>query len=107
MLPNNEKERLVKLLKGNANIFTWFHEDMIGINPLNTIHRLNVDPRAKLVKQKKWTMDAVYNAATAEEVTKLLQAGFIREIHYPDWLSNIVLVKKATRSGECAWTSTI
>ena len=30
-----------------------------------------------------------------EEVTKLLTASFIREVYYPDWLVNIVLVKKA------------
>ena len=32
-----------------------------------------------------------------EEVTKLLTAGFIHEVYYPDWLVNIVLVKKANR----------
>ena len=30
-----------------------------------------------------------------EEVTKLLAAGFIREVYYLDWLANVVLVKKA------------
>ena len=29
-----------------------------------------------------------------DEVNKLLAAGFIREVYYPDWLANIVLVKK-------------
>ena len=30
-----------------------------------------------------------------DEVTKLLAVGFIREVHYPEWLANVVLVKKA------------
>ena len=30
-----------------------------------------------------------------EGVTKLLTAGFIREVCYLDWLANVVLVKKA------------
>ena len=30
-----------------------------------------------------------------EEVTKLLMAGFIQEVYYPDWLANVILVKKA------------
>ena len=30
-----------------------------------------------------------------DEVTKLLAAGFIREVHYLEWLANVVLVKKA------------
>jgi hypothetical protein len=28
------------------------------------------------------------------EVQKLLDAGFIREVTYPEWLSNIAMVKK-------------
>lgn len=28
------------------------------------------------------------------EVDKLIPAGFIREVQYPDWLANIILVKK-------------
>ena len=30
-----------------------------------------------------------------EEVTKLLTTGFVRGVYYPDWLANVVLVKKA------------
>ena len=34
--------------------------------------------------------------ATAEEVRKLQEASFIREVYYPDWLMNVVIVKKAS-----------
>ena len=30
----------------------------------------------------------------AEEVRKLLEVGFIREVYYPDWLANVVMVRK-------------
>ena len=30
-----------------------------------------------------------------DEVNKLLTAKFIREVHYPEWLANVVMVKKA------------
>ena len=33
--------------------------------------------------------------AVREEVGKLLKAESVREVHYPDWLANIVLVKKS------------
>ena len=32
-----------------------------------------------------------------EEVMKLIEANLIREVHYPEWLANVVLVKKASR----------
>ena len=31
-----------------------------------------------------------------EEVRKLHEASFIREVYYPDWLANVVIVKKAS-----------
>ena len=30
----------------------------------------------------------------AKEVRKLLEAGFIREVCYLDWLANVVMVRK-------------
>jgi hypothetical protein len=32
--------------------------------------------------------------ATKAEVQKLLDVGFIREVKYPQWLANIVMVRK-------------
>ena len=32
-----------------------------------------------------------------EEVRKLLDAGFIQEVCYPDWLANVVMVRKNNR----------
>ena len=32
--------------------------------------------------------------AIVEEVQKLLGTEFIREVYYPDWLANVVMVKK-------------
>jgi hypothetical protein len=37
--------------------------------------------------------------AIAEEVEKLLKARFIEEVYYPDWLANVVLVKKSNGNG--------
>ena len=33
--------------------------------------------------------------AVREEIGKLMKAESIREVHYPDWLANVVLVKKS------------
>jgi len=57
-------------------------------------HRLNVDSMYKLVIQKKQHMGPEGASAATAEVQKLLEAGFIRECQYPEWISNVVLVKK-------------
>jgi hypothetical protein len=34
------------------------------------------------------------NRAMGEELSRLLAAGFVREIQHPDWIANLVLVPK-------------
>ena len=44
------KTRLVQFLKENLGVFTWSHEDMLGISPKVIKHKLNVDPKKKPVQ---------------------------------------------------------
>ncbi|XP_050247585.1 uncharacterized protein LOC126695025 [Quercus robur] len=89
------RTRLIKFFKENLDVFAWSHEDMPYISPEVIQHRLNVDPSKKPVQQRRRTFAPERDQAVAEEVTKLLTAGFIREVYYPEWLANVVLVKKA------------
>ena len=68
---------------------------MLGISMKVIQHRLNVDPEKKLVQQRRRVFTPERNQAITDEVNKLLLAGFIQEVYYPDWLANVVLVKKA------------
>jgi hypothetical protein len=76
-------------------VFAWSHEDMPGISPEEIVHVLNVDPNMKPVKQKRRKFALERVEAIAAEVKKLLKAQFIEEVYYPDWLANVVLVKKS------------
>ena len=82
-------------MKANADIFAWSAADMSGIPPEIITHRLNIDPTMRPVKQKKRSFAPEKQKAIDEEVDKLLEAGFIRETTYLDWLANVVMVKKA------------
>ncbi|XP_030948935.1 uncharacterized protein LOC115972835 [Quercus lobata] len=66
---------------------------MTGISLEVIQHKLNVDPERKPVQQRRRTFSPEQDQAVAEEVTKLLTAGFIREVYYPEWLANVVLRK--------------
>ena len=68
---------------------------MPRIDPSVIIHRLNMSPFFPPVRQKKRIFFQKRDRAIAEEVGKLQEAGFIREVYYPDWLANVVMVKKA------------
>ena len=49
----------------------------------------------KPVQQKRRVFAPEQNQAVTDEVNKLLSTCFIQEVYYPDWLANVVLVKKA------------
>ena len=68
---------------------------MPEIDPSIIAHRLNVNPTSSPIRQKKRVFTQERDKAIAEEVRKLLEADFIREVYYPDWLANVVMVKKA------------
>ncbi|KAL5580502.1 hypothetical protein UlMin_012944 [Ulmus minor] len=67
---------------------------MTGIDPAIAVHRLQVDPDHPPVKQKRRKISPERNKAVNEEVQKLLDIGSVREVHYPDWLANVVVVRK-------------
>ena len=72
-------QQLTKFLSLNQDVFTWTHVDMIGIHPGVMCHRLNIDPQAKPVCQKRRVLDADRYKALQDEVDRLLKIGFIRE----------------------------
>ena len=87
------RTRLIWSLKENLDVFAWSHEDMPNISPAIIQHRLNVNPERKPVQQRRRAFALKQDQAVTEKVTKLLMAGFIREVYYPNWLANVVLVK--------------
>ena len=67
---------------------------MGGVDLAVITHRLNVNPSFKPVKKKR-SFPLEGQKAINEEVDKLFQAKAIREVEYPEWLANVVLVNKA------------
>ena len=88
-LAEDVKDLLIHFLKQNVEVY------MGGIDPIVITHKLNVIPSFKPVKHKRRSFTPKRQKAINEEVSKLLQARAIREVDYPDWLANVVLVKKA------------
>ena len=68
---------------------------MPGIDPSVIVHKLNVSPSSSPIQQKKRVFAQEQDKAIVEEVRKLLEAYFIREMYYLDWVANVVMVKKA------------
>ena len=88
-------QTIISFLKDNLDMFTWSHKDMPGI-PANIIqHHLNMDSEKQPIQQRRRVFTPERNKAFMDEMDKLLTAKFIKEVYYPEWLANVVMVKKA------------
>ena len=89
-----DKEALLRTLIDNQDVFAWSVYDALGVSPNLACHSLNIEPEHRPVVQK-WRKLAPERAMIVlEEVERLLASGAIREVQYPFWLSNTVVVKK-------------
>jgi hypothetical protein len=68
---------------------------MLGIPREVIEHHLKIYPDARPVQQRPQKQSVEWKNFIREEVKRLLNAGFIREVHHPRWLANPVVVPKA------------
>lgn len=90
----DEKLQLLELLRENMEVFAWSAYDTPGLDPEFACYKLNINPSARPVVQKSRRSSVEHTEAIITEVEKLLSSGAIKEVQYPRWLSNIVVVKK-------------
>ncbi|KAK4395869.1 Transposon Ty3-G Gag-Pol polyprotein [Sesamum angolense] len=82
------------MLRENKDVFAWTPQYWARIDPGVIIHHLNIDPRVKLVKQKRRNFGPKKDKIIQVEVNELLVVGHIKEIQFPEWFSNVALVPK-------------
>ncbi|KAK0573196.1 hypothetical protein LWI29_010045 [Acer saccharum] len=91
------KTLLVTLLRNYKDVFAWSHEDMLGVDPKVISHHLSTNPEFRPVVQKRRLFNPERSVAIKKEVEKLLSSGSIREVEYPEWVANVMLVKKKNK----------
>jgi hypothetical protein len=85
---------LVAFLQANVGVFAWEPSQMPGIPREVIEHHLKIHPDAGPVSQKPQRQSIERQDFIRKEVRKLLDAGFIEEVHHPVWLANPVIVPK-------------
>ena len=86
-LDSETQDQIAKVIGRHLDAFAWSASDMPGIDPDFLCHRLASQRRRKFNEERR--------QAIRDETQKLLEAGHIKEIQYPEWLANVVLVKKS------------
>ena len=77
-------------------MFAWSPYEAPGIDPSFICHHLNVNRSIILKRQPPRRPSKEHAEAARSEVAKLKHAGAIKEVFYPQWLANTVVVKKKT-----------
>ena len=93
-LPQQESEEMIEFLKQNIDVFAWNTYEALGVDPEFICHHLNVNPLIAPKKQPPRRLSKEHVEAVRDEVARLKQARAIKEVFYPEWLENTVLVKK-------------
>jgi len=94
-LDSETQNQIAKVISRHLDAFAWSALDMPGIGDF-LCHRLAMDPQVRPIRQRRRKFNEEKRQAIKDETQKLLAVGHIREIQYPEWLANVVLVKKSS-----------
>ena len=90
------RQELIDFLRKNINVFVWSAYEAFGVDPNFIFHYLNINPSVTPKKQTSWRSSREHSDAVKEEVLTLKRIGAIKDVFYPKWMANTVLVKKKT-----------
>ena len=83
-LSEEQEKALLKFLFNNKDVFAWSANDLCGVNRDVIEHSLNEDPSFRPRKQRLQKMSEDKAEGARNEVKRLLSAGVIREVKYPE-----------------------
>ena len=95
-MPLLKKEQLVEFLRKNIDMFEWDAYEASGVDPNFIYYHLNVNSSITPRRQLPRRPSKEHAKAVKNEVTRLKKTGAIKEVFYPQWLANTVVVKKKT-----------
>jgi hypothetical protein len=85
---------LIEFLHENRDIFAWQPSDMTRVPRELTEHALQIIPGSKPVRQAMRRFGVEKRRAIAKEISKLLKAGFVKEVIHTKLVANPMLVPK-------------
>ncbi|KAL0304719.1 UNVERIFIED_CONTAM: Polyprotein P3 [Sesamum angustifolium] len=88
------RKEIIQCLQHNIDTFAWILQDLEGIDPIVITHHLNIDLNMKPINKKKRHFRPEKDKIIQANVDKLMAAGHIEEIQFPEWLSTVILVPK-------------
>ena len=75
---------MAEVISRHLDAFAWSASDMPSIDPDFLCHHLTMDPKVRPVCQRRRKLNEERRLVVQEETKKLLSAGHIKEIQYPE-----------------------
>ena len=75
-------------------MFAWNAYEATGVDPSFIYHHLNVNPSITTRKQPPRRSSKDHSDVVKDNVMKLKQTRAIKEVFYPEWLANTMVMKK-------------
>ncbi|GKD87016.1 hypothetical protein Tco_1358170 [Tanacetum coccineum] len=94
LLKDDEKKRLVSVLKKHKEAFAWKTSDISGISPSFFKHKINFKDDAKPVIQRQHQLNPNMKEVMKKEIIKLLDVGIIYPIEDSPWVSLVQCIPK-------------
>ena len=85
---------MIAFRRGNVDVFAWNAYEAPRVDPDFICHHLNVNLVVLPKKKPPRHSSKEHSDAVKQEVNKLKQVGAIKEVFYPEWLANTMVVKK-------------
>ncbi|GJY95537.1 hypothetical protein Tco_0511898 [Tanacetum coccineum] len=91
---DDEKKRLVSVIKKHKEAFAWKTSDISAIIPSFCKHKINFEEDAKPIVQMQRRLNPNMKKVMKKEMIKLLDAGIIYAIEDSPWVSPVHCVPK-------------
>src|SRR6185503_14506274 len=93
-LSNKETAKLLAILEKHRPVFGYSLQDLKGISPTLSTHRIPIDPSCTPSREPQRRLNNEMREVVKTEVLKLLHAGIIYPVPHSEWVSPVQVVPK-------------
>jgi hypothetical protein len=93
-LPPEMKSKYVELLKQYKDVFAWSYDELKSYDTIVIKHKIHLKLGIKPFRQNIRQINPIRLSVIEREVKNLLDANIIVPLRYPEWVANLVPVRK-------------
>ena len=89
-IQGRDLQNWTEFFRKHKSAFAWTYADLRGIPAEIAEHRIVLEDDARPIWQRQHRLNPKYSLLVKEELDKLLRVGFIYEVPYSEWVSQLL-----------------